>query len=102
MAGTEKRSVHQYIESIAPGGRGSRIGRGSGGEIAGRVRRRLGQIVDVVKLLMRVARKDKVVVSQVLVSFAQAEVKHHAGTCGLVVSPLVNAVGHGTASQLSQ
>ena len=101
MLRTQKRRVHQHVERITAHRRGGWIGDRSGGEITGRVRRRIGEIVDVVKLLVRIAGKDKIMMRQMLVALIKAEIKHHTGTSRLVFSPFVEAIGNSAAQQFA-
>ena len=64
------RRVDENVERLAALRRDARIGRGRRREIAGRIRRRLAPAIDVVELLLRIAREHEIVVEEVIVALA--------------------------------
>src|SRR5271155_1676607 len=99
MFWAQKRSVHQNVERIATRRCGRWIGNRRRGEIAGGVRRGLGEIVNVMELFVGVAGKNEVMVRQMLIPLVQPEVEHNAGTCGFILSALVEVLRSRTAEQ---
>src|ERR1700744_5517747 len=69
MPWPQKWGVHQNIKRIAAWRCSRRIGNRSGREIAGWIRRRRGEVVNVVNLFLRIAGENKVMVGQMLVAF---------------------------------
>jgi hypothetical protein len=71
-----------------------------GGDIAGRVRGGLAAAVDPVELLLGIARKDEMMVLQVLVGAVEAEVEDDARTGRFASPPAVEQPCRVTADQL--
>jgi hypothetical protein len=93
--------MHQDVQGFATGRCAGGIGRSGGGEVAGWVRRRLAQRIDVVKLLMRIARKHKVMMRQMVIALVEPEVKHHTAAGWLVLTLVLERAGGLSADQLA-
>src|ERR1700742_5261331 len=101
MLRAQERRVHQHVEGIAARGCGGGIRGAGGGEVTSGIRRGLCQIVNVVEFLVRVARKDEVMMSQMLVAPVEPEVKDYTRTRRLVFPALLKAIGNRPAEQFA-
>src|SRR5262245_63157941 len=98
---TKIRRMHQHIEGFSARERHGGIGCRWSTYITGGVGSRLAVAIDCSKLPLGIARKDKIVMEEMMISFFQAEVEDDTRAGRFILAPLCKCRGRRAAHQVA-
>ena len=87
MLRSQIRCMNQDVKRLAAFGRSAGFTASRRREVTGWVGRGFTFFVDEIKLLVRVAAENKVMMGEMFVTFVQPEIEHDAGTGSFIVTP---------------